>query len=228
MKLKKAEKKLISETLLLFAGLSVIGAILFVVGSLRNGNWTHWFLLWNVVLAWVPFLLSLLLWWQLKLKRWSQWQPLLISIAWLLFLPNAFYMITDYLHLALWERVDILFDTLMFTMLVLTALMLGIVSMMIIHRQLLKRIPWRDSWVIMGAITLFASFGVYMGRELRWNTWDILIHMDGVLFDLSEILLRPLQHGRAFITTAAFFISISALYFAIWRGVELIRKLPKN
>jgi uncharacterized membrane protein len=204
---------------------SLLGLVLFLVGVLRNGDWTHWFLLWNLVLAWVPFLLALMLVDALEVKkRWNHWWPISLTILWLTFLPNAFYMVTDYIHLNDVERVDYNFDALMFTVLIMTGLALGLSSMVLVHWQVRRRLPGVSAGKVIAAVLFLTSFAIYMGRELRWNTWDLLVNPAGVLFDLSEVAVNPWGHAELFVITFSYFAGLSLLYYGTWRVVQVVRK----
>src|SRR5260221_2598474 len=81
------------------AGATGVGACLLVAEALNSGNFGYIYIFTNVILAWIPFGLAIWLQRTLQRKRWSSWQALALSAAWLAFLPNSFYMVSDFIHL---------------------------------------------------------------------------------------------------------------------------------
>lgn len=205
--------------------LTFVSAGFFAVGAFTNHSLEFWYLLWNLFLAWIPLLLALWLMHMLEHKMWSSWQGIVLSLLWLGFLPNSFYMVSDFLHLQDYQRVNIVFDTMMFASFVLTGLFLGYVSLYLVHTELAKRFKSRlTSWLWVAVILLVCSFAIYLGRDLRWNTWDILVSPAGILFDVSDIALHPIGNALAFTTTLTFFVFLISVYIVIW---QFVRK-PKD
>lgn len=113
---------------------------LFAYGALRNSSLGYSYLVWNLFLAWLPLLFSIWLVAVLRRKLWSSWEALGITLLWLVFLPNSFYMISDFIHLQDVATVDVLYDTLMFTSFIYTGVVLGFSSLYLIHLQLKRRL----------------------------------------------------------------------------------------
>jgi uncharacterized membrane protein len=204
---------------LLFLTLVSVG--FFVAGALSNHSLEFWYLLWNLFLAWLPLLFVLWLLHMLGHKSWSSWQGIALSLLWLGFLPNSFYMVSDFIHLQDYQRVDIVFDATMFASFVLTSLFLGFTSLFLVHTELAGRFQRKiTSWAWVSAILLLCSFAIYLGRDLRWNTWDILVSPAGILFDVSDIALHPRDHALAFTTTLTFFVFLISIYIVIWQFVR--------
>jgi uncharacterized membrane protein len=64
------------------------------------------------------------------------------------------------------------------------------------------------------ALTLFiSSFAIYVGRDLRWNSWDVLTSPFGLLFDLSERLTHPSEYGQVLVVVVPFFVLLAGIYF---------------
>ncbi|OGL38025.1 hypothetical protein A3J32_01995 [Candidatus Saccharibacteria bacterium RIFCSPLOWO2_02_FULL_46_7] len=98
--------------------------------------------------------------------------------------------------------------------------MLGFASLLIFHQALLKRLKKRSAHQIIAGIILLCSFAIYLGRYLRWNTWDVLINPAGLLFDVSDRLLNPSSHPQTFVTTLSFFVLLGSTYTVVWQMVQ--------
>lgn len=201
---------------------TVVAAGLLVADSLANGSVAHGYLLWNVALAWIPFGLSLWLRRVITRKLWSSWEALLTTILWLIFLPNTFYLISDYVHLPEGDASDTLFQVTLFTSFIFIGVVLGLSGVYIVHRQLLKRLPGNWTALVVAAVLLACSFAVYVGRDLRWNSWDVLINPAGVLFDISARAAHPAQYGAAVAFVAPFFMLLAGIYAVTWAAARVI------
>ncbi|GAB3824420.1 DUF1361 domain-containing protein [Hymenobacter jeollabukensis] len=161
--------------------------------------WTHHitfvFLLWNLFLAAIPLGLSLLLGLLTPNAR-RRWL-LPVGLLWLLFFPNAPYILTDLLHLGQYPGVPRWYDL----TLILTAgwngLMLGYASLLDMQRFVEERLGWATGWVFSTVALTLSSYGVYLGRFLRWNSWDILTNPFSLAYDILGTLLHPASHPRA-------------------------------
>jgi len=202
---------------------SLVSLGLLAYGALRNHSLDYDYLAWNLVLAWLPLVFAVKLTNVLRHKLWSSWEALFYSALWLLFLPNSFYMISDFVHLQEVRRVDILFDTVMFTSFIYTGVTLGFSSLYLIHMQFRQRFSRRTSATWVGAMLFFCSIGIYIGRDLRWNSWDILTNPGGLLFDVSDRLLHPAAFPQMLVTIISFFVLLSSMYGLLWRGARLLR-----
>jgi uncharacterized membrane protein len=186
------------------------------------------YLPWNLFLAWIPLFLIILLARVLRTHAWSDWGPLLLSLIWLLFLPNSFYLVSDYIHLRDVSNADILYDAVMFTMFVFTGLLLGFSSLYIFHQQLLRRLSRRTAAWSVALILLSCSFAIYIGRDLCWNSWDVLASPAGLLFDLSNRLVQTESWSVLFSTVAIFFALLGGMYYVGWQLMRAGRGLGRR
>ena len=128
------------------------------------------FLIWNLFLGYIPYFLSS----KLKTAIPGYFSFYLLFLGWILFLPNAFYLITDFVHLHYSSRFQFLFDALLLTSFTIAGFYAGIASLYHIHRLLEMKYTAKKSNCIVIIICYLSSFGVYLGRILRFNSWDIL------------------------------------------------------
>jgi len=201
-------------------GLSAVSIVLFFAGALANHSLEFSYLIWNLILAWVPLVLVLLLLQSLKVRLWSDWLSLLLTIVWLLMLPNSFYMISDFMHVQDVVRNDLLYDVVMFTSFIIAGVLLGFSSLYMVHVELRKRITARSANICISVILLLCSYAIYLGRDLRWNSWDVLTNPAGVLFDVSDHIINPMQSGAMYTTTVSFFILLGSLYIVGWQVAD--------
>ena len=215
------------QFLLALLASSAVSLGLFTYGAWRNHSFEEFsFLPWNLVLAWLPFVFALRLMMVLKRKLWSSWEGLTLSVLWLVFLPNSFYMISDFIHLEDVRRLNILYDTLMFTAFIYTGVALGFSSLYIIHIQLRRRLNTYEANIWIAFTLLIASSAIYLGRDLRWNSWDIITNPGGLLFDISDRLQHAASYPQMFLTVSIFFIVLSSMYGLLWQGVGLLQRQP--
>jgi uncharacterized membrane protein len=208
-----------------YASLVSIG--LFGYGALTNHSLEFSYLLWNLFLAWLPLVLAVWLARTLRTQLWSSWKALAISLAWLVFLPNSFYMISDYIHLQDVASTDILYDAVLFTSFIYAGVLLGFSSLYIIHLELKRRFTPRLTRGTIALTLLLCSFAIYIGRDLRWNSWDILTNPGGLLFDISDRILHPANYPTMFLTITIFFVLLTSMYGLVWRGSQLLRSIAR-
>ncbi len=177
---------------------------------------TYRFLLWNLFLAWIPYASSLGTTWlhQIRPRQW--WLLVLPSAIWLLFFPNAPYIITDFLHLQTRWEVPMWYDTVMIATFSWTGLFLGIFSLRAMQSLVRAFLGSILSWLFVFGVLVVSSLGIYIGRFLRWNSWDLLLHPQSVWDDVGFRLANPLVYRQTFGVTLLFaaFLVVCYLTFA--------------
>lgn len=197
---------------------------LYAIGMLFYGAAGFWFLSWNLLLAWLPLLFMLLLVQHLKTQRWYSLQGIVITFLWLAFLPNSFYLVSDLVHMAFLTTNNLLFFLVLLFSFALNGLLLGYISVHIFHQELLKRFDRRIVAMIISAVFLVCSFAIYLGRYLRWSTWDIILHPAGVVFDISDRFVNPSAYGQTFQVTLWLFILLTTFYWVLRQIVKSIQE----
>jgi uncharacterized membrane protein len=190
---------------------SVWCVFLVVVRAHEFGGVVRAYLVWNLALAWIPFLLAILLVASYK-RRHSALELVSVGAAWLLFLPNAPYVLTDFIHLSNAHR---LYDTIMIGSFAVTALALGFASLLLVQLVVTRAAGALLGWVtVLGAI-FSASIGIYLGRYLRFNSWDAVrrphLLWDVTLGRLSDPLGNPQLLG--FVIALGGFLTVTYLGF---------------
>ncbi len=165
-----------------------------VIRAQATDQLAYRFLVWNLFLAWVPFLLAGVTA-LLARRRWSAWLSVIFGGLWLLFLPNAPYIVTDFIHLgSLSSNVPQWFDATMIGLFAATGLALGYLSLAIVQAAVAQALGRRVGWfVAIGALAL-STVGVYLGRVHRFNSWDALVDPRGLLQVTADRVLAALDH----------------------------------
>lgn len=211
---------------LLLSTLLSIG--LFMARVVVTGSMRFDFMLWNLFLGWLPLFFALWLQRRLGHSLWFGWQNLLLTGAWLGFLPNSFYLITDLIHLNNTGEIMKLYDAVMMMSFIMNGLVLGYASVYVLHIELLQRVRRRWAHTFIGLVFLSCGFAIYLGRYLRWNTWDILLNPFGLLFDVSDRFVNPVVHSETFVVTLTFFGLLASFYAVIYQLAGLLRQQAKR
>jgi uncharacterized membrane protein len=157
------------------------------------------FMLWNLFLAAVPLAFSFML---AGVRRWPLAFPLLG--AWLLFFPNAPYVLTDLLHLRVRPGLPLWYDLLLLMSFALIALWLGFQSLRLVQDWVAQRTSAAVAWAFVVASLVLSGFGIYLGRFLRWNSWDILSRPQALFTDIFVRFADPLAHTKTWLVTFGF------------------------
>ena len=194
-------------TILLIA-MSLVGCLLLCARIIRTGDLYYLFLPWNVFLAWIPFLLSSRSY-QNCLEKKPKLKSVLLWALWFLFYPNAPYIITDLVHLGARAAIPMWYDSLLVFSFALTGLLVGLASLYQMHRVMEHYFGKITGWIFILTILPASGFGIFIGRILRWNSWDLFIHTIPLLSDVRENFLTP--SAMMMTISFAFFTGISYL-----------------
>ena len=165
------------------------------------------YLIWNLFLAWIPYLITACC--IKKEMPLSRFIPLFI--LWILFFPNAPYMVTDVIHVASAAH-RVWLDGLVFFFFGWIALMLGILSLRDMHGYLQSHMSRAASEIAVFAICAVASFGIYLGRFERWNSWDVIAR-PRELFNHSVAISSSLGHsGTPLLFMSVFTVFLYTVY----------------
>ena len=198
---------LLGLTLIVYA---MIGFRIFYSGNLEYGS-----LIWNLFLAWIPFGLALAVY--DGFRRGAARFPLIAGAAlWLIFFPNAPYIVTDIKHVRNWAGMPIWYDVILVGAAALTGLALGFASLYLMQAVVRRMVGAVNAWVFALTILGLSSLGVYLGRYLRWNSWDLIVRPEQVLGDVWTGIANPLAYPHAVAVTVAFTVFLAATYLAFY------------
>jgi uncharacterized membrane protein len=177
------------------------------------------FLGWNLILAWVPLLVSVaIVRRHAPGRRSSRLGTFAFGAVWLAFFPNAPYLVTDLIHLRARGFVLQLYDAMMVFGFALTGLCIAFLSLWLIHRLVERRLGRPAGWTFVAAVAGLTGFGVFLGRFPRWNSWDIVTKPGELFATLVVHAQDPFAHPRAIGVTlmmAALFAIAYLMLFAL-------------
>lgn len=191
-----------------FAWLSVLFFVgLLIARVIVCGKLTFVFLVWNIFLAIVPFFLATYL--EIARKKMMQW---FLFFSWLLFFPNAPYVITDLLHLFERPSIPLWFDVLFLFSAAWLGLLFGLMSLVHVEKWLLQNFnQTKTNWLLFCCMML-SGFGVYLGRFLRFNSWDAVHDPGTLLYTIGSRIINPIDHLRTWGFTVLFGLMIWLMY----------------
>jgi len=171
--------------------LSLGAAALFGVRLDRVGRPAFLLLPWNLFLAWIPFVLALGV---VGVHRRGGPRPLLwaLGAGWLLFLPNAPYILTDFIHLGRAGGAPLWFDAALIGAFAAAGLALGLVSLLLVHHVVEARAGRLAGWVVAVGSLVLSALGIYLGRFPRFNSWDVLLDPYGLVSVVLQRMADPL------------------------------------
>lgn len=202
--------------LMLVLGLVSVAAIgLLVVRADRVGEPDFGFLVWNLFLAWVPFVLALAVA-AVHVRGGSRVLLWLLGVGWLLFLPNAPYILTDFIHLGRAGGAPLWFDAGLIGTFAGVGLALGLASLLVVHRVAEARSGALVGWAVAVGSLLLSAAGIYLGRFPRFNSWDVLTDPHGLVRVVTRRLADPF--GNPFLLQFGMIMSVLLLgcYLITW------------
>ena len=210
---------------LAFATLICLALLAARLAYSENSNYS--FLAWNLFLAWLPLLCSLAAYNAYKRRNRLSWLVVAgCALAWLLFFPNAPYLLTDIMHLQPRADAPLWFDVLLVIAFAWTGLFLGLVSLYLMQSLVRRAAGALASWAFALGVLGVSGFGIYIGRFLRWNSWDVLVSPGGLLSDLLDAAQHPLLHARSLAFSGLFSLFLVSAYFMFFALTHLQVETP--
>lgn len=192
----------------------VFNFLLVFVRIIRTGEWTYAFMIWNLFLATIPYLISK--WMSIKPAVFSNRIKLMAVFAvWIVFIPNTFYIITDLFHLIPRNDSALWFDLTLLMSFSWCGLMMGVLSVRHMEKAIMYHLPRRTELTFVYPLMFLNAFGVYIGRYLRYNTWDIVCNPFSLMADIANMIFHPLRYGWAWAMIFLFSIMMTLMYLTI-------------
>lgn len=187
-----------------------LSLVLLMIRMKLNHSFFYLFLVWNLFLAVIPYAITTFL---SKREQLSKVSCLVLFLTWLLFLPNAPYIITDLLHLRMSNQYLMWLDVILVTSFAYNGLVLFFLSLSDMEVILKSFVSDKKRFYIMTIIVFLTGFGMYLGRFLRYNSWELLHRPDVIFRDTIDIILHPALHSQAWIFTLSFGTFLGVCYW---------------
>jgi uncharacterized membrane protein len=208
---------------------ATVAVLLLLVAREHYEPWlARGYLVWNLFLAWIPYVCARALW---RAGRGSAPLALLLPLlaVWLVFLPNAPYLVTDVVHLHRdAQGLALIVEVALFGTVALAGVLLGVAAVQPVHRIVAVRYGAFASRAFPPLIAVAVAFGVYLGRVQRWNSWDF-VQTPGKLLDATwSVLAHPAAHPRALGGIALFSLAFLIVYSALTAERSPLRVLHRQ
>lgn len=193
---------------------------------IATGSLTYIFLLWNLFLAFVPYAVG---YWVSR-NTWIIKNKLKLATVlgiWLLFIPNSFYILTDLFHLDHIASAPKWLDLLLLLSFACNGLLFGIISLRKIEIILERIRGKRVSLFIVFLVMWLNAFGIYIGRYLRYNSWDIIVQPFSLFSEMIEVFLYPFDKKMEWAMISCYAVFMTLLYITIKKTGENFNRLNK-
>jgi len=191
--------------------LSVLSSFLLLAIRIQmTHNLFYGFLVWNLCLAIIPYAISTYAINKSKLKK---WQLVICFVFWLAFLPNAPYIVTDFVHLKPRQTMPFWFDILLMFSAALNGLFLAFISLYDVEKKVREDFSNTSSNLFVVLALFLGSLGIYLGRFLRYNSWDFIGKPFRIYDDAVHIFLSPIENINVFGFMFLFTCFLSLAYF---------------
>jgi uncharacterized membrane protein len=196
--------------------------VMFAARVENSGEWTYFFVPGNLTLAWFPLGFALCA--HALYRRGSRGRTVLAAAAgllWLLFLPNAPYVVTDLQHYEDSALIAGWYDGLMLGAFVATGILIGLVSLYVMQGVVARAAGAAAAWLVVFAVMPLCGFGIYAGRVLRWNSWDAVRAPGMLVHDLAHVATQPAMRSEAVAMTVGFAAFLAVSYIALYAIASL-------
>ncbi|TAD93742.1 MAG: DUF1361 domain-containing protein, partial [Bacteroidetes bacterium] len=197
-----------------FIALILVLGFSFILVQFRveeTGHRIFRFFWWNLLLAVISWISS-----ELLRKTRSGWYLLGLGALTVLFLPNAPYMITDLFHLRSRAEFPLWYDTLLVFWFAVVGVALFYLSLFNLRNAFMRFGHWFWTEISIACICFLNGFGIYLGRYLRFNSWDVLSNSDELAEQILDRLINASDHTRM--------VGVTLLYgFSLLLGYWIIR-----
>jgi uncharacterized membrane protein len=199
---------------------SVISIGLFAARATTSESSRYAFLVWNLFLAWIPFGFAWIAYSSTHLPK-----PVMVllvglcAVLWLIFFPNALYILTDFQHLTrLNGEAPVWYDVIMLLWFSWNGLFLGMISLYFMQRVAARWLGSILSWAFVVSVIVLSSLGVYVGRFMRWNSWDVMFDPLGMPGEFLHTVSRTQERTLTFsFLFALFFLFVYVTLFVFGR-----------
>ncbi len=200
---------------------------------IQTENIRYLFYISNLLLAWIPFMCSIFIMYIYNNTKTNKKRSIILCLGlfvWLIFYPNAPYIITDFIHISVYnygfkvkDTLDfqtnfwIWYDFIAIALFVWLGLMLGFISLRINQLIVMDKYNKVKSWIFVIMISFLSGYGIYLGRFVRWNSWDIIINpLRLIKFVIDDLKVESINFAFIF----GVFLLLS--YIITWKPSSLV------
>jgi uncharacterized membrane protein len=210
-------------------GVAVSGCVLlYALRVLVSGRSSYLFLVWNLFLAFIPYLFAGLgsyLASRASERKSRQLIAVVAALLWLAFYPNAPYIFTDFIHVfnrtflrgspSEWIGLNALiwYDIIMNSAFAFAGHFIGLVSMWLIQNCVARVWGRLAARILVAFAILLAGFGIYLGRFSRLNSWDLVLSAKQVVSETAEALSDPKAIMFSLAFSTFIFLTYASLVF---------------
>ncbi|OSZ80815.1 hypothetical protein CAP36_06115 [Chitinophagaceae bacterium IBVUCB2] len=202
---------------------SAFSCLLLFVRMIVTGSIEYIFLPWNLFLALVPYWITKWMTNNVSIIE-SNWKLLIVTTGWLLFIPNSFYIITDLFHLTHVDSAPKWFDLLLIFSFAWNGIIAGVLSLRRIEQIAVLIKGKKFSIALVFVVMWLSAFGIYIGRFLRFNSWDIIADPFSLVGEIIAMILSPFANSFAWGMTLCYSVFMSLLYFTVQKLGEALAK----
>jgi uncharacterized membrane protein len=209
------------------AGLSAFVIAMVAVRVSYSGNSFYESLVWNLLLAWIPFGFAIYVYDGQRrgvgrLKLWAA------GTIWLVFFPNAPYIVTDLKWLRTWTGAPIWYDVVLVATAAWCGLLLGFISLYLMQSVVQRALGSVRAWLFVLATLAVSSYGIYLGRFQRWNSWDVFTRPSLLAHKVWPHFSHPDQHPKTVAVTALFTAFLAMTYLVFYSFAQAEAGEPTN
>ena len=180
-------------------------------------------LVWNLMLAWLPLFFAMLASERFAAGDKRNWRFTAWAGAWLLFFPNAPYIFTDVIHLHIGSFRHYWVDLTLILIFAITGLVLGFLSLYLMHSVVRRAWGGVRGWLFVLAVTAMSGFGIYLGRILRFNSWDVLLKPVKLIQGVSTWAENPMADSSKWAFPALYAMFLLLAYVMLYALTHLPR-----
>lgn len=202
---------------------SVFSCLLLFARMIVTGSIEYIFLPWNLFLAFVPYWITQCITTNVSIFE-NKWKLLLVSTVWLLFIPNSFYIITDLFHLTNVDSAPKWFDLLLIFSFAWNGIIAGVLSLRRIEQIAALLKGKKYSIALVFGVMWLSAFGIYIGRFLRFNSWDVVADPFSLATEIISMVFNPFANSFAWGMTICYSVFMTLLYFTVKKLGEALVK----
>jgi len=207
----------------LLLGASLFSVFLVIARMAYSDSQQYRGLIWNLFLAWLPFVLAYIAFALSWRRAWLYVVIPIFAFLWLIFFPNAPYILTDLQYLStVVSNTPLWFDIILLVWFTWTSMLLGLISLYMMHEIVQRNFGRWPGWIFVLIVSGLSSAGIYVGRFLRWNSWDILQNPSELAMDILGLVIDPSLRLLAFTTLFAIFFLF--VYLTLYTFAHLFRE----